>query len=92
MQNLVVTSIVKKDNNQLISINRNARPNNNQLITYNQPVRYLLKIQQTPVNNTYNNSICYFLSAWVRTGSNKLFKNFASTLQICIKNKIKTMF
>ena len=36
------------------SINRNARPNNNQLITYNQCVHYLLKIQQYPVNNTYN--------------------------------------
>ena len=35
-------------------INRNARPNNNQLITYYQRVSYLLRIQQHPVNNTYN--------------------------------------
>ena len=35
-------------------INRNARPNNNQLITYYQHVSYLLRIQQYPVNNTYN--------------------------------------
>ena len=32
----------------------NARPNNNQLITYFIHVRYLLRIQQYPVNNTYN--------------------------------------
>ena len=35
-------------------INRNARPNNNQLITHYQPVSYLLRILQYPVNNTYN--------------------------------------
>ena len=35
-------------------INRNARPNNNQLITYYLCMRYLLRIQQYPVNNTYN--------------------------------------
>ena len=28
--------------------------NNNQLITYYLHVRYLLRIQQYPVNNTYN--------------------------------------
>ena len=33
---------------------RNARPNNNQLITYYLPVCYLLRIQQKPVNTTYN--------------------------------------
>ena len=33
---------------------RNARPNNNQLITHYQRVRDLLRIQQYPVNNTYN--------------------------------------
>ena len=33
---------------------RNARPNNNQLITYYLSVSYLLRIQQYPVNNTYN--------------------------------------
>ena len=36
-------------------INRNARPNNNnQLITYYLHVRYLLRIQQYPLNTTYN--------------------------------------
>ena len=35
-------------------INRNARPNNNQLINYYQRVRYLLRMQEYPVNNTYN--------------------------------------
>ena len=35
-------------------INRNARPNNNQLITYYLCVRCLLRIQQYPINNTYN--------------------------------------
>ena len=35
-------------------IKRNARPNNNQLITYYLCVRYLLRIQQYPVNNTDN--------------------------------------
>ena len=35
-------------------INRNARPNNNQLITYGLCVRYLLRIQEYPVNTTYN--------------------------------------
>ena len=35
-------------------IQRNARPNNNQLITYYLPVCYLLRIQQYPVNTTYN--------------------------------------
>ena len=35
-------------------INRNARPNKNQLITYYLRVRYLLKMQHYPVNNTYN--------------------------------------
>ena len=32
----------------------NARPNNNQLITYYLTVCYLLRIQQYPVNTTYN--------------------------------------
>ena len=32
----------------------NARPNNNKLITYYLPVCYLLRIQQYPVNTTYN--------------------------------------
>ena len=34
-------------------INKNARLNNNQLITHYQRVRYLPRIQQCPVNNTY---------------------------------------
>ena len=33
---------------------RNARPNNNQLLTYYLRVRYLLRIQQYPLNTTYN--------------------------------------
>ena len=37
-----------------LCINRNARPNNNQLITYYQHVNYLPRIQQYPVDNTYN--------------------------------------
>ena len=37
-----------------LCINRNARPNNNQLIIYYLHVHYLLRIQQYPVNNTYN--------------------------------------
>ena len=37
-----------------LCINRNARPNNNQLITYYLHVRYLLRMQQYPVNTTYN--------------------------------------
>ena len=32
----------------------NSRPNNNQLITYYLPVCYFLRIQQYPVNTTYN--------------------------------------
>ena len=35
-------------------IKRNARPNTYQLITINLPVCYLLRIQQYPVNTTYN--------------------------------------
>ena len=35
-------------------IKRNARPNNNQLINYYLPVCYLLRIQQYPVNSSYN--------------------------------------
>ena len=42
-------------------INRNARPNNNQLVTYNLHERYLLRIQQYPVNNTYNTENKIFL-------------------------------
>ena len=38
------------------SIKGNAIPNNNQLIIYYLPVRYLLRIQQYHVNNTYNNT------------------------------------
>ena len=39
---------------------RNARPNNNQLITYYLPVCYLLRIQQYPVNTTYNSFLPKF--------------------------------
>ena len=33
--------------------NRNARLNSNQITTYYQPVSYLPRIQQYPVDNTY---------------------------------------
>ena len=47
-------------------INRNTRPNNNQLIIYYLRVRYLLRIPQNPVNNTYNISVDNFtLSIWI---------------------------
>ena len=46
-------------------INRNARPNNNQFITYYLLVRYLLRIQQHPVNNTY--SVSFFKNFWDKT-------------------------
>ena len=42
-------------------INKNAGLNNNLLITHFQLVRYLLRIQKYPVNNTYNTII--FLGA-----------------------------
>ena len=35
----------------------NARPNNNQLITYYLLVCYFLRIQQYPVNTTYNTGL-----------------------------------
>ena len=38
----------------MLLMNRNARPTNNQLITYFLHVCYLLRIQQYPVNTTYN--------------------------------------
>ena len=38
----------------LTCIKRNARPNNIHLITYYLPMCYLLRIQQYPVNTTYN--------------------------------------
>ena len=41
-------------------MNRNARPNNNQLITYYLRVRNLLRIQQYPVNPTYNTGTTYY--------------------------------
>ena len=40
-------------------IKRNAIPNNNQLITYYLPVCYLLRIQQYPVNTTYNKYLIF---------------------------------
>ena len=44
-----------------VTIYRNARPNNNQLIAYYPRVGYLLRIQQYPVNNTYNRIKRYLL-------------------------------
>ena len=37
--------------------NRDAGPNNIQLIAYYQSVCYLLRIQQYPVNTTYNTAM-----------------------------------
>ena len=37
-----------------------ARPNNNQSITHYLPVCYFLRIQQYPVNTTYNINKYYF--------------------------------
>ena len=60
---LVIKTVIAFSANEMnMCINRNARPNNNQLITY-QRVRYLLRIQQYPVNNTYNTQLmgfCFF--------------------------------
>ena len=53
-------------------MNRNTRPNNNQLITYYLRVRYLLRIQQYPVNTTYNK----MTKALVLTDSGALMKSF----------------
>ena len=44
-------------NEMYLCINRNARPNKSRLITYDQRVRYLLRIQQYPVNNIYNETL-----------------------------------
>ena len=54
----VVLSLALKFNNCFICefgdiyINRNSRPNNHQLITFYQCLRYLLRIQQFPANNS----------------------------------------
>ena len=43
----------------------NARPHNNQLRTYFKCVHYLLRIQQYPVNTTYNtSSSCLWHCLW----------------------------
>ena len=62
----------------LTSINRNVRPNNNQLIVYYLYVHYLLRIQQFPVNTTYN--ISSTISS-VKPVSIKKFQNYILFLQ-----------
>ena len=41
-------------------INWSARPNNNQLYTYFKHVSYSIRIQQYPVDKTYNSSNAVF--------------------------------
>ena len=74
----------------------NARPSNNQLITYYLPVCYLLRMQQYPVNTTYNNMTqnrMTLLMKWRKThvktfnvtGSNRswLAINFGRPFLLC---------
>ena len=53
----------RANNNQLLTIYQGVHithfTNNNQLKTYYLCVHYLLKIQQYPVNSTYNNYIAF---------------------------------
>ena len=43
-------------------INKNARPNDDQFINYYQRVSYLLRIQEYPVNNTYNSTLTHLMN------------------------------
>ena len=60
------------------SIKRNARPNNIQLITYHLPLCYLLRIQQYPVNTTYNKLIIYKFVILSKAACISLCKRHAS--------------
>ena len=69
-----VLAFCKRNNEMCPCINRNARPNNNQLITYYLPVCDLLRIQQDPVNTTYN----------MDTNRNEVSKKTTFPPSICI--------